>query len=318
MAEELLASNYKLVNVSSISLPEIDVPSVCTNYEKSAEIAFEHLAARGLKNFAYIGPTKQDYVASHAQEFKKLVEMEAKFVSVFDCGTESMVTNWSKRRAAMMQWIQELAKPIGVFSWGTTPAMQLLDVCRDTDNNVPDDVAVLAGDDDELMCNTTSPTLSGLLVASEQIGYHSAGLLDKLMHNETEDLQHHITIDPIQVNMRQSTDAFAIEDYELLIAVKYVRENACKQITVQQVADDLAVSRRSLERKFKEAFNRTPLEEIQRIRLVKVRELLLKTDLTMPRIAAQSGFGTPEYMATAFKAKFGITPLKYRSQVRAR
>ncbi len=317
MATDILSKNCRLVNVSSIKIPEIKVPSVRTSYEESAKIAMEHLAARGLKNFAYIGPTKNPYVAEHADEFRQQIPSSSRLVSVFDCGTESMVTNWSKRRTAMIQWISELEKPVGVFSWGTTPAMQLLDACREANVNVPDDVSVLAGDDDELMCNTTSPTLSGLLVASEQIGYRAAELLNQLMQGEDQTVAD-IKIDPIQVNMRQSTDALAIDDYELLVAVKYIRENACKSITVQNVADDLAISRRSLERKFKESFNRTPLEEIQRIRLVRVRELLLKTDLNMPKIAAQSGFGTPEYMATAFKAKFGITPLKYRSQVRAR
>ena len=125
-------------------------------------------------------------------------------------------------------------------------------------------------------------------------------------------------IDPIMVNSRQSTDSLAINDPDLLSAVRFIRTNACCGITVQEVADSVPIGRRSLERKFKDCFGRTPLDEIQRLRLGRVRELLVQTDLPISNIAKDAGFGTPEYMTTMFKCRFGLTPLKFRSQSRAR
>ncbi len=126
------------------------------------------------------------------------------------------------------------------------------------------------------------------------------------------------TIEPVMISSRQSTETIAIEDSDLLAAVRFIRENACGGINVQEVADSVPIGRRSLERKFREHFGRTPLDEIQRLRLGRVCELLIRTDLAISQIASDAGFGTPEYMTTMFKSKFGLTPLRFRSRTRAR
>jgi len=89
-------------------------------------------------------------------------------------------------------------------------------------------------------------------------------------------------------------------------------------LTVKEVADSVPLTRRSLERKFREWVGRSPLAEIHRLRIARVKELLATTDMPMSRISLATGFGTPEYMATAFKKEMNMTPLRYRSMTRAR
>ena len=158
--------------------------------------------------------------------------------------------SWSDRRQKLGEWLARLPKPVGVFSWATNATAQLLDVCRYHDIVVPDEVAVLAGDDDELICNCTTPPMSAVLVATEQIGYQAAARLERLMLGK-RDNGRVLKVDPLRIVERQSTDALAIDDDELLRAVLYLRRHAYESITVEQIAKAVPMARRSLEREFR-------------------------------------------------------------------
>lgn len=317
IAESLVDQAPNLVNISSIRLDNYKIATVTTDVFGAASLAFEHFYERGLRKFAYVGPLSAGYVLEHMTAFRSIVESKGFSCSTFDFVDDSMASQkWLRRRDAIGAWLHSLPMPIGVFSWGTNAAMQCLDVCRIHDISVPDDVSVLAGDDDELMCNLTTPPLSAVIVASEQIGYAAAEVLDEMMRGVRTAEKRQIP--PLIVAARQSTEALAIEDPELLAAVAFIRRNCCSAITVGDVADAVPVGRRTLERKFQDAFGHTPLEEIRRLRLMRVRELLIQTDLPISKIAEKAGFGTPEYMTTIFKAEFGITPFRFRSSSLAR
>jgi LacI family transcriptional regulator len=193
----------------------------------------------------------------------------------------------------------------------------VLDLCRHAGLAVPDDVAVLASDDDELLCEATRPPLSGLIVASRQIGYRAAERLDALMRGGEDrgQIEH---LAPIEIITRGSTETFAIEDRELLKAVIFMRQNAYGPLTIQEVADAVPMTRRSLERKFQQSYGRSPLAELHRLRLARAKQLLVQTDHPIAGVAVASGFGTPEYLATRFRKELGTTPLRYRSITRGR
>ncbi len=320
IAKKLVSYGCPVVNVSAEDSSSLRIPQVTSNVDAVAEISVEHFNHRGLKNFAYVGPLQRPCVQLHAAIFQEKVRSDGFQCHMFDCVYDpAVVERWNVRRAKMADWLRMLPKPIGIFSWQTNAAIQVLDVCSANGISVPDDISVLAGDDDSLLCSTTSPTLSGVVTASEHIGFAAARHLDQLLNGSTNVVQQICElIDPIMVTLRKSTDSLAITDPDLLAAVRYIRMNACRGITVQEVADSVPIGRRSLERKFKDCFGRTPLDEIQRLRLARVRELLVKTDLAIAKIAQDAGFGTPEYMTTMFKCRFGLTPLKFRSQSRAR
>jgi LacI family transcriptional regulator len=127
-----------------------------------------------------------------------------------------------------------------------------------------------------------------------------------------------LLVPPTHVVGRRSTDTLAIDDPILAAALRFIRDRAAEPITVPDVLDAVAVSRRSLERRFHAALDRSPAAEIRQAHLRRAQELLAATDLPLPAVAAASGFGSPEYLATVFKHETGQTPLKYRSRVRAR
>jgi len=119
-----------------------------------------------------------------------------------------------------------------------------------------------------------------------------------------------------EVVTRQSSDVLALTDPELAAAVRYIRQHAGNRIGVRDVVRATQVARRSLERKFRAALGRSPLEEIRRARLDRVREMLVNTDLAMPVIAERAGFDSAVRLTTVFREETGLTPTGFRRQFR--
>jgi len=321
MADALKALRVPVVNVSAIPLQDCDYPTVTNDYPATGVLAAEHFIDRGFKHFAYVGgPLRYPYIQGHidaVQDAVKAATYDATF-DAFDYRFSSVSNRgWSRQNTRLTAWIRSLPKPLAVISWATAPAIHVLDICRNTGLAIPDDVAVLASDDDELLCQATSPPLSGLLVASRQVGFRAAERLDAMMQGK-KDTGKTERVAPIEIITRGSTETFAIEDRELLRAVIFLRQNAYGPLTIQEIADAVPMTRRSLERKFKENYNRPPLAELHRLRLARAKHLLAQTDHPISKVAEACGFGTPEYLATRFRKELGITPLRYRSLTRAR
>ncbi|EMI43508.1 xylose operon transcription regulator XylR [Rhodopirellula sp. SWK7] len=318
LAKDLSERSAAIINISGINLSGYHFRRVMTDYDAVASLAAEHFRSRGFQRFAYVGPLKVSYVKSHADAFEQRIVADGDQLQRFNYAFESMSSErWQVQRRKLSRWLANLEKPIAIFCWGTAASCQLLDICRLDSIIVPDEVAVLAGDNDDVISATTVPPMSAILNPALQIGFHAAQRLDRMMKNVRDEDDDEL-IPPIEVVTRGSTDVLAIEDDELLRAVRYMREHAFSPLTVKEVADSVPLTRRSLERKFREWVGRSPLAEIHRLRIARVKELLATTDMPMSRISLATGFGTPEYMATAFKKEMNMTPLRYRSMTRAR
>jgi LacI family transcriptional regulator len=106
----------------------------------------------------------------------------------------------------------------------------------------------------------------------------------------------------------------AVDDWAVASAARYMRELASQGCQVNDVLEKVHMSRAALEKRFRKHLNRSPKQEIRRIRLERIKELLVETDLTLERIAELSGFEHPEYMSVLFKRETGQTPGRYRNQ----
>jgi LacI family transcriptional regulator len=191
----------------------------------------------------------------------------------------------------------------------------VLYACRAEKLLVPEQVAVMGGDEDTLLCETCNPPLSGVALTSERIGYEAAALLDRLLHGGPRPTEP-ILIEPTRVVVRQSTDTLAITDPDLARAIAFIRVHAATAVRVSDVLREIAVSRSWLERRFQEVLGRSPAEEIRRVRLERTKQLLADTDLPVRQVATASGFASREYMAYAFKRATGLTPREFRRRTR--
>ncbi|MFM8413914.1 MAG: substrate-binding domain-containing protein, partial [Planctomycetota bacterium] len=191
-------------------------------------------------------------------------------------------------------------------------AFWLLDACRRAGVAVPEEVAVVGAENDEMLCTMSRPQLSSVAFDGERVGHAAAALLERLMAGEPPPAEP-VLLPPTGLVVRQSSDIVAIDDPQVAAAMRYIREHACHGINVADVIRHAGLSRTLLERRMRQTIGRTPGEEITRLRFARVRQLLAETDLPLAAIAVRCGFEHPQYMAEAFKKHFGMTPGSYRA-----
>ncbi len=307
-----------VVNVSAARIPGVEFPTVTADLRAAARLAAGHLLDQGFRHFGYFAPLGLSYVDIHYHSFVEHLAEAGLSCDLFRArrGTGPRAT-WRRQQDDLRNWLQGLTKPVAVLTWTSDRGREVLYACRALGLLVPEQVAVMGGDEDSLLCETCNPPLSGVALTSERIGYEAAALLDRMLHGEPRPTEP-ILIEPTRVVVRQSTDTLAITDPDLARAIAFIRTHAATPIQVSDVLRDVAVSRSWLERRFQEALGRSPAEEIRRVRLERTKQLLADTDLPVPQVAVASGFGSREYLAYAFRHATGLTPREFRQRVRGR
>ena len=316
VARTILAIGCPVVNVSGITLEGFSqrTPRVFNDLQATGEIAARHFLDRGFHNFAYVGPPKLAYVREHQEAYAAALARAGHPCHALGLnpGLET-----AGRPSRLIEWLGSLPKPVGVLTWANVQGRAVIDACRRAGLLVPEDVSVLSGVDDPLLCECCMPHLSAITVAAEQIGEQAAELLQLMIERKSMPPTP-IRVPPLGIVTRQSTDTLAIADPLLVQAIGFIREHATESIRVEDVLRVVPLSRRSLERAFQELLNRSPAQEIRRVRLERAKHLLATTDLAIPKVARASGFGTGEYLAKAFRQATGMTPLKYRAVTQLR
>src|SRR5580704_11438983 len=218
---------------------------------------------------------------------------------------------WNSVLASMGRWLKRLPKPVGLMAANDKRARHVLEACHTYGLHVPEEVAVIGVDNDEVLCQLSSPPLSSVEQDAKRIGYEAIALLDRLMGGEKA-RQRHFFIDPLGVVTRHSTDILAVQDRLVARAIALIQSAASKGIRVRDVVNSLAISRSTLETRFKTATGNTISTAIRRSQLQRVQRMIAETNLAMKEIAAVTGFKSVQHMTTSFGKTFGRTPAKYR------
>ena len=293
-------------------------PSLFTDSSGIVQLAAEHLLDRGFRNFAFCG-----WPSGHNSRMDERCQLFVQFLSQagYSCNTFQeknsrwIARDWEKEQQRIADWLLALPKPVGVMACYDERGQQVLEACQIAKLKVPDEVAVIGVDNDDLICKLSTPALTSVDPGFEHIGYEAAALLDRLMKRKKQPVSP-VFYPPVRVIQRQSTDVIAVDDKDLAIALQFIRENASQRISVDDILEVVPISRSSLERRMKKHIGRTPKAEIIRVQLERVKELLAETDLSLAAIAVKSGFEHPQYLAELFKQRFKITPGSYRRSIR--
>jgi LacI family transcriptional regulator len=176
---------------------------------------------------------------------------------------------------------------------------------------VPDEVVIVGVDNDQLICDLSSPPLSSVVLGVEKAGYEAAALLDKIMGGESP-IDQEIYIQPVRVVTRQSTDVLCIDDADVVKAVRFIRQHAKMPIQVDSVVAAVFLSRRVLEKRFRTALGHSIHEEIRRARIEQIARMLTQTQMSISEIACSLGFADVAHISRYFRKEKGMSPLKYR------
>lgn len=302
--------------VRRLGLPVVDLsaarlapefPCVETDDNAIAQLAVKHFSERGIRHFAFCGDSRfgwsvkrRAWFARHARQHGDHHEFELRAA-----GTAG------DNRRSLVEWLLSLPTPVGVLACYDIAGQEILEACKIAGLAVPDSVLVVGVDNDELLCALTSPPMSSIQPDATGTGYLAAQLLDEMMAGHELPGELHL-IPPLRIVARRSSDVFSIDDPVVVSALRIIREHARSGIDVMTVARQVGLSRRVLDYRFASLLNRTVHDEIVRVRMEAVAELLLQTDWTLPRIAEHLQFPHSEYMGVTFRRFFGTPPGAYR------
>ncbi len=309
-ADFILRLGLPIIDLSAARLVP-DLPGVETDDDTIAEWAVDHFAQRGLRQFAFCGDERFGWSVKRGEHFAGHVRRRGALPHAFAMKPSGMRATDRERLAA---WLLGLPKPVGVLACYDIAGQEVLEACKIAELPVPDAVAVIGVDNDELIGNLTSPPLSSIEPDAIRTGFLAAELLELRMdgHRLAPGLR---LIPPIRVVARQSSDILSVEDPQVVQALRFIRDRSDRNLEVAAVLREAGLSRRALDHRFVRLLGRTVHAEIMRVRMGRVAELLTATDWTLQQISDRLDFSQPEYMSVAFKRYTGRSPGQYRRTV---
>jgi LacI family transcriptional regulator len=294
-------------------LRDLNVPAVLPDHCAVARAAVEHLAEREFRHFAFVGVDRATWSAHRRDAVCETLSSMGHMCHVYSpVSRRRFLESWEGGQQDLAEWLNGLPKPLGVIAAHDLRALCVLDACRRHGLAVPEQVAVIGVDNDEVLCNLGDPPLSSVQLDLERIGFEAAGLLEHLMKGK-EPPATPIMIPPRGVVTRRSTDTVAIADAMIANAMRYIAEHACNSINVDKIAAHCGVSRRHMERSFTKLLGSSPNEQIARARLTRAKQLLVQTDFPLDVVAERCGFKHAAYLSVFFKKHVGQTPGDFRT-----
>lgn len=313
--------------LSRLDVPVVDVSDrrsggglvgVGVDHVAVGRLAATHMIELGFREFAYFGDNSWESSSQQLVGFQSGIQ---------DAGHDSPVNTppplpsldmsqaWTSADDVLAEWLAAIPRPFGLFLGDDEWGLWITQVAHRAGLRVPEDVAILGVNDDTLHCELATPALSSIQVPLSKIGYEAGVMLTGLMAGD-EVKQDRVALPPLGIASRQSTSVLAVDDPDLAAAVKFVEGASHRPISVDDILDIVPVSRRQLERKFREHLGRSPLQEIRRAHLNKAKSILAETDATLQEVADRSGFGNMYHLCRVFKRETGETPITYRRKHR--
>jgi len=301
LPESILPGNrHALVSVSGENRRR-DVSTVlCDNAEVARGAALFFLA-RKFRNFAFVESPRRESVSEER-------------LNAFADAIRPACDSFSAKSAddpGFTEWLKRLPRPCALFAANDRFAKVAADTCRISGIHVPEEIAIIGVDDEEMICNFTSPTLTSIRPAFENGGYMAAKLLDELMRGKMRKARRlRYGVDGIIERDSTAISTTAISAPSALEA--FIRQHATTDITPESAARAVGHDTARIKRAYREAYGRTVCRGIQEARLKEVQKLLKNTRIPVDQVGTMCGFGNGLYLKALFKRRFGMTMREYR------
>ena len=304
-----MADRVKQADVPGVTFfYEVDLHSVRSDSRGSARLVGEHLLACGYRRLAMVGDVassprvRQAIFRAFADAVTQLGAQKP-IEALFNADDLSSPERSGPIRQAIAQWVQAQDKPIGLYVMDQATARYTTQICEPLGIRVPEDVGIVVHNTDKLTATSITPTLTEVAIDHWEQGYQAAAVLDKLMGGEPVDPKTRYITNP-RIITRESSDRFISDDELVSKAMRHIGEHVRQAVTAEDIADALAVSRRTLDRRFEAVVGKTLSQEIVGRR---IRELEIV-------LADLFGFGSASQFTQFFKKHTGRTPTAYRKR----
>ncbi len=282
---------------------------------ETGQKAGRYLLSLGYEHFAWVGVSKVLWSTYRYEGFQSV--LSSKIKDIQKCIMEKDLGWWEKldyELEALCYWLGGLERPTALFAANDTIGLKITHACAAANIRIPNDIAILGVDNEDILCELANPSLSSIRVDCESIGYKAAELLNNLMHPTGKNFQNiaHQSVSPLNIVERESTRMIIAKDPFVEKALNFIKNRAHSGITVNDIIKEIPISRRSLEQKFLSEMKKTLHQEIIETKVLYSKMLLKETNNALDVIAQKSGFGSLQRFHTQFKNMEGLTPGEWR------
>lgn len=283
------------------------------NASENARLVYDYFALRGFRHFAFVSFPPSNSAFGRDKPLREILSkagVELRQYRPQEHHAPDVPLQVQMRSLA--GWLRQQPTPLAVWAANDLCGQQVIDACRIAGLSVPEQVAIIGHGNDDLLCRLCTPQLSSIHEPYEAMGYEAARILQRLMTGRRPPARPK-PFKPIGIVTRQSSDLIAIEDRDVAMALRTMRDRLSDpSLDVTQLANALSISRSTLQRKFRRAIGRSPGQELARLRIERARELVTTTTLSFKQIAMQCGYGALNRMYDAFKRSLRTTPSRLR------
>ncbi|NIJ51292.1 AraC family transcriptional regulator [Dyadobacter arcticus] len=290
-----------------------EIPNITGAYREAGELGADYFLKKGFTNFAFYGFNDIVWSRERAEGFEERLKTRGHKVHYFEHKKARSTELWYYKPSSLSRWLKSLPKPIGLMTCDDNQGQHITEACRHVGIRIPEEVAVLGVDNDEMICDLSDPPLSSIALDVEKGGYDAAKLLDYMIRNGTDDY-YDIIVKPMQVITRHSTDIYATNDDHIASSLKYIHQNIEKNLHVDEVVKQVPLSRRALEKRFLEITGYPVYKYIFNLRIEKFTQKLLDTDMSVFEIALDMGLNDSKNIARQFRQAKGCSPSVYRNK----
>lgn len=289
------------------------IPNITGDYLGTGRMAARFYIERGFRNFGFFGFDRVCWSDERREGFRQEIEAAGFGGSYYSYCKQNIDRLWYYGKDELDEWLRSLPKPIAIMACDDNQGINLIEACHALGIKVPSEISVVGVDNDELLCSLSSTPLSSIQVDIREGGYRTAELIEqKVTHPELPSRD--IILKPVKIVTRMSTAAYATDDTQIIKAIFYIYKNFQKNISVRDVMSETALSRRLLERRFKNVTGQSIYQFISDLRIKHFAEMLRETDELIINIALSLGESDTKSISRRFKQLYGCTPTEWRRQ----
>lgn len=289
------------------------VTLICDHFEEGHKAA-EYFLARHFTNFAWVDQTvRTQWAALRKAGFRSALRKQG-----LDCRCyeppkgHAIRSNFALELPVLCDWLRALPRPCALLACRDSRARQVIMAADEAGIPIPEGLAVLGVDNDEIICTTSIPSMSSIATSDRAIGYNAGRILNELMTDKAAGRI--VRSAHSHVVTRLSTDTESLADPVVAKALQYVRQHLSENFDAETLAMHVNYPRHALQSRAEKILGITLGREIRRIRLAAATTMLISSTLSVEEIAQRCGFTGTSHLSMRMKEAYGITPLAYRKR----